>query len=231
MVAAQNMHKAIGQDTSEPFQIDNGYGGTRVSDVHIQDITNSNTQWVKNGDNIEVSAGITGASDLTREDITADLSGFGRGTVIADSFDGFTATWTIYNVVCTPNDGPITVTVNVEDNSNSATITADNTDPEINIINPENGLYMFNKKFLPLAKTIIVGPITIELDVEDTSGVYKVEFYIDDQLETLVNEEPFDWYMNIKQRGKRNLEIIVYDQAGNKDIESTMITVFNLFGN
>jgi len=39
-----------------------------------------------------------------------------------------------------------------------------------------------------------------------------------------------EWYMNIKLRRQHCLEIIVYDHAGNKNIETKMITVRNIFG-
>jgi hypothetical protein len=186
---------------------------------------------VKNGDTVEVTAGITGGQHLNREDIVADLSGFGRGTMIADSFDGFTALWTLTNVDCNPSDGPIMVTVTADRiNSNSATITADNTVPELSIIKPENGLYLFNKKLLPIARTIIIGPITIEIDADDNSGISEAEFYVDDVLKATVTEEPFDWHMNIKLRGQHTLKIIAYDHAGNTRSETKTVTVFNLFG-
>ena len=112
----------------------------------------------------------------------------------------------------------------------SATITADNTVPELSIIKPENGLYLFNRRFLPLGRTIIFGPITIEIDADDTSGISKVEFYVDNELEETVIDDPFDWYMNLRLLRKHNLKIIAYDHAGNTATESKDITVYNFFG-
>jgi len=97
--------------------IANGNAGVMISDVSILDTTVDSTFFVKDGDNIEISAGITGNGvvDITLENITADLSGFGLGnSVVADSFDGFTATWMLTNVGCTPSDGPITVIVTID---------------------------------------------------------------------------------------------------------------------
>jgi parallel beta-helix repeat protein len=223
-----DLNMNIVHDTVE-ITVGNGNAGTMVSDVLITDTTIDSYNWVKDGDTVEVTAGITGATTESTT-ITADLSGFGMGTNVEADFDGFTATWTLNNVVCTPSDGTITVTVTVNEiHSNSATITADNTAPEMVIEKPVNGLYFFNGKLLPFSRTIIIGPIDIE--VEGSSDVAKAEFYIDDELMKTVTGSTPEWYMNIKLRGQHNLEIIVYDGAGNTVTESKMITVYNFFGN
>jgi hypothetical protein len=144
---------AIGHDMSDPFTIGNGFAGVKVSDVRITDTTIDSNKWVKDGDKIEISAGITGSTLMEREDITADLSGFGLGSVvIADSYDGFNAVWTVNSALCNPSNGPITITVTVLDDSNSATITADNTKPEMTIYKPQNGIYFFNSRLIPFGQ-------------------------------------------------------------------------------
>jgi len=210
----------IGMDTSDPFTIDNGYAGVRVSDVRITDTTIDSYKWIKNGDNNEITAGITGSISINREDISAELSGFGMGTVIAETFDGFTATWTLNNVECTPSEGTITVTVTVEElDSNSATITADNTNPELNIYKPLGGLYFFNTKLLPLSRTIIIGAITIDIDTDDNNGIERAEFYIDNELMETVTDDVFEWYTKLP-KGQHRREVLIYDYAGNKAIQT-----------
>ena len=59
----------------------------------------------------------------------------------------------------------------------------------------------------------------------------KVEFYLDGELQAIVNDEYLEWYMNIKLRGTHNLEVIVYDYAGNSASASKEVKVFNFFGN
>ena len=100
--------------------------------------------------------------------------------------------------------------------------------PEMTIEKPVNGLYIFNSKLLPLSRTIIIGPIDIE--ITGSSDITKAEFYIDNKLIKTDTSSTPEWYMNIKLRGKHNLEIIVYDGAGNSDSVSQMITVYNFFG-
>jgi hypothetical protein len=119
------------------------------------------------------------------------------------------------------------VTVTADNiNTGSATINADNTKPEMNIIKPENGLYFFNKRLLPISKTIIIGALTIQLEANDNSDIEKIEFYIDDDLKETVTGS-MEWYMNIPIRGRHTLTIIVYDYAGNSVSQS--IEMLKLF--
>jgi len=152
-------------------------------DVIIQDISIDSTSYVKDGDTVRITATVTGygSSKLTKGDITADLSGFGFGMSTADSYNGFEAVWTVENLNSL-GDGEITITVNANDVTGSDTIIADNTDPELTIEKPLNGLYFFNIRLLPLARTIIIGSITIELETDDNNGIDRAEFYIDDEL-------------------------------------------------
>jgi len=232
LIEAKDSHNNIAAESSDPFTIDNGNAGVKISDIKINDITIKSEKYVKDGDNIEITAGITGSFSLGREDIIADLSGFNLGNVVAESYDGFTAKWTINNVICSPTNGILTVKISASDqHSKSDTIIADNTNPEINIIKPENGFYFFNSRLLPIQKTIIIGPLTVIADGIDENGISKSEFYLDGELMHTDNSDYPEWYMRIKQRGQHNLEIKVYDNAGNSVTETRMVTVFNFFGN
>jgi uncharacterized repeat protein (TIGR01451 family) len=217
-------------DTSEIFTVNNGIVGAVVSNVVITDIDANKIFYVKDRDTIKVTAGITGASDIV--EVYADLSGFGSGiNVLANSFDGFTAIWTLNDVICHPREGIITVTVNLDnDNSNSATITADNTNPTSLFLKPVDGFYFFNSKLLPIGRTIIIGAITVEVDGIDNSGIDYAEFYLDGELHAIVNDEHLEWYMNIRLQGNHQLEVIIYDNAGNSISILKEIRVFNFFG-
>jgi uncharacterized repeat protein (TIGR01451 family) len=225
MVEAVNIYNAIAHDKSDVFTINNGIATVRVSDVRITDVSIDSSKWVKDGDTVEITAGITGGHGLNQNDIVADLTGFGKGAnVAANRFDGFTAQWLLTSVKCSPSDGLVTVTVTADGiHSKSATITADNTKPKISIDKPENGLYLFNRKILPLPKTIIIGPIFVEVDTYDSSGIGRVEFYVDGELMETVTEEPYEWYMREKIKGHLKLKVIVYDHAENIAMQSREI--------
>ncbi len=223
----------IAYDTSDPFTIGNGNAGVTVADVRILDITIDSPHWVKDGDIVDITAAITGndAGDLTIEDLSADLSGLGGDVAYPDSFDGFSATWTITDAVCTQSDGIITITVSITDTfSNSATITADNTAPELTLIKPEKGLYLGNLRLFPFGKTIIIGASEIKIDSQDASGIDKAEYYVDGVLLETAKDEPFNWHMNIRAMGAHNLEVKIYDCAGNTMTIAKQITIYNLRG-
>ncbi len=56
----------------------------------------------------------------------------------------------------------------------------DSTPPTIQITRPVDALHVNDKEifYLP-GKTIIFGPITIEVNASDNIGIAKVDFYID----------------------------------------------------
>jgi len=232
MVEAVDNYNNVASASSNLFTIKNGIAGMMVSDVQIMDTTIDSNHWVKNGDSIQITAGITGGSSLNREDIKADLSGFGKGnSVTANSYDGFIATWTLSKVKCNPSDGPITITVTVGDHSKSNIIQSDNSAPGATIIKPTAGVYFLNSKVFPFSRQpLIIGPITMQIDATDTSGVAKVAFYVDDELQQTVNEKPFSWYMSQRLKGTHTLEFIVYDFAGNTKTLSTVANFLNVFG-
>jgi hypothetical protein len=93
---------------------------------------------------------------------------------------------------------------------------------------PVNGIYLFNVKLLPFGRTIIIGPIDIE--VEGSSDVAKAELFVDGVLLKTATEDSFEWHMNIKAIGQHNLEVKVYDGAGNTITQSQDATIYNLFG-
>ena len=232
-IIAQNRFNAVASDTSNAFEIYNGYMGSKISQVTITDTTIGSTSFVKDGDSVEIKAYVTNGHSLKKEDITADLSGFGKpGSTIADSFDGNTAIWLIQGVKCKPGNGIIAVKILIYGGeSNTGIITADNTPPELSITKPRNGLYFLNTRLLPLGKTIVFGPITVQVQTDDTgSGVQRAEFYLNDFLIGTVMSSPFDYYLSQKAKGKQKLTVIVYDQAGNNNIYSTDFIIYNFLG-
>jgi len=209
--------------------------GTRASGVLVSYVNfDSNISYIKNGDSIEIQAGVTFGSHISKDYVTANLLSLGKGENIpADSFDGLTAKWFINNIVCTPSDGLITVMITATDGAttgiNSATIIADNTQPELEVIKPENGFYIKDNKVFIANKPIIFGPITIEAKSHDLSDINKIELYIDNKL---IETQPsnLNCYMNLRLMGKHKIKIIAYDNAGNTNEYSQMMNIFNPFG-
>jgi hypothetical protein len=212
----------IGFDQSDDkFTINNI--GPAVYDITITDTTITSTEYTKNGDNLEITASINGDPII----IEADLSGFGKGPAVPPtSYTGGIARWIVSDIITANPDGPISLTIYVEDATgdsamNSASITADNTHPTITIIKPRPGLYfMDSKRLLPFSYPFIIGQITFETEVfDDGSGVELVEFYLEDTLESVVTEAPYRWVWNRQSTGFWDVEIVVTDRVGHSTSE------------
>ncbi|RLF29717.1 MAG: hypothetical protein DRN05_01050 [Thermoplasmata archaeon] len=73
-------------------------------------------------------------------------------------------------------------------------------------------VYLKNKKLIPFFKTIILGPVSINID---DNRIAKAEFYIDGKLKETITTPPYFWQWNEKAFLKHTLETRVYDQQGN----------------
>jgi hypothetical protein len=222
-------------DSDENFIIDNE--GPSIYNVILTDTTLDNTEYTKNGDNIEISAQIGGDP----EEIYADLSSLGKGThVPPTTFTGGIAKWTVTDILCSPPNGQVTVTITAEDETgdsgmNTGTITSDNANPMITITKPRAGLYfMDSMRLLPFSYPFIIGQITFEADANDNgSGVKEVKFYLENDLESNVSQPPYQWLWDRAATGFFDVEIVAIDNVGHiatDEINDLFIINFDIIG-
>ena len=216
-VLAEDEISNLGGDISDrTFVIDNE--GPAITEVMITDTSVDNTEYVKDGDTVEVKATILGDP----ESITADLSKLGKGSAVEpDSFLGGIARWYVNDVTCVPSNGPLTIRVTATDQNddtsyNQGTITADNLEPTVVITRPGPGLYIMDSmRLLPFAYPFVIGQITVIADAaDDGSGVSRVEFYLENDLESNETEAPYSWLWDRAATGFFNIEVIAYDAVG-----------------
>ncbi len=114
--------------------------------------------------------------------------------------------------------------------SESFDVRLDTSQPDISLVTPETGLYLFGRKILDLpGQTIIIGSITIEAEAADTaSGMQQVEFYVDDDLQETVSDVPFEWQWDEFAVGTSTLKVAAVDSAGNTAVVERTIRMFNL---
>ncbi|KYK33171.1 MAG: hypothetical protein AYK22_01285 [Thermoplasmatales archaeon SG8-52-3] len=105
----------------------------------------------------------------------------------------------------------------------------------IQIDKPLPGLYINNNlktpflskifKFLiPNIKPLIIGPITIEANItKNTSGVNRVDFYIDGVFQKSDNIEPYNFTWNKTALFTHTIKVIAYDNAGTINIKTLRI--------
>lgn len=83
-----------------------------------------------------------------------------------------------------------------------------------------------------LKKTILIGKSKIVADAEDDKGIEKVEFYINGELKSTDNEEPYEYsFRKVKSlkrfRHKHTIKVIAYDTEGKSS--DTSIEVIGFF--
>jgi len=216
IIAEDFMSNSDSDVSNNVFIIDNT--GPAVYNVIITDTTLDSTEYTKDGDRLEISATVSGEI----ENITADLSGFGKGySVEPNSLYGNTATWVVNSVECIPSNGEITLTITVTDpnddiDESSGTIIADNAPPVLEITRPRPGIFILDgQRLLPYPYPVIFGQITIKVDANDSgAGIEKVEIYVDGRLRETYSEVPYEWVWDEASIGFFKIEAMAYDNVG-----------------
>jgi len=121
-----------------------------------------------------------------------------------------------YNVKLVTRDN---VNISVNDTKEIIITETDNISPVIELIEPENALYIGNNKFLPLSSIVSIGDITIKANIFDSggSGLEKVEFFLDDILmETFTSSSnTYQWTWDTIAFFKHKITIKAYDNSDN----------------
>jgi outer membrane protein assembly factor BamB len=88
--------------------------------------------------------------------------------------------------------------------------------PRVQILKPENALYIANRKIMPLRAPVILGRITVEVNASsDNSTISRVEFYIDGELKATVTAQPYSWTWDTRSFSKHTIKIKVYNSFEN----------------
>lgn len=219
MIEAVNSQNYIGHDSSELFTIDNDNSALDISDVEITNDQGIDKEYIRNDDNLVITATIQHGQDLTENDIFADLSELGKkDSVHPDNYDGTKAEWNISHINCENENGEIVITINVDNiEQKNVELTADNTPPEISITSPQNGFYVLDNKLLPKDNLVVIGPCQLDITVDENVAIDEVQIYIDDELFKSLNSEPYEIYLNTRLIGNHNIKVNINDKVGFSD--------------
>lgn len=103
-------------------------------------------------------------------------------------------------------------------------------DPIVNITSPEPGLYLFGNKIFPMDRTILIGSFTIEATASDKiSGLYRLQFFLNDELFAEDTEEPFSVYCAVRHTGEGIIKVIAEDFVHNTGEDTLEIIYYKIF--
>lgn len=183
-----------------------------------------------NGENGWYTSNVT--VTLTSTDATSGVD-YTEYRIDSGSWEKYTNAFTV------SEDGNHTIDYYSVDNAgndesvNSVSFKIDKTEPIINITNPKKGcLYIFDREVIrQLGKnTIIFGKITIRANATDnTSGIDRVEFLIDNESKHNDTEFPYNWSCDERSFFfKHSIKVIAYDKAGNMASNEIEVRIFNI---
>ena len=131
------------------------------------------------------------------------------------------------------------IKISVKDPSNNqgtdisnGTFTVDNTNPSITLEKPRhNHLYLFDREVMPIlrSRAIVIGKITVTVNATDaTSGIDKVEFFVDGTSKNVDTSKPYEWEWDEKTFTSHALKVVAYDKAGNSAYEELDVKIYNI---
>lgn len=104
--------------------------------------------------------------------------------------------------------------------------------PIVKVIKPKPGfLYVLDKQIapLPLGKILIIGKLTIIIDVvENSSQLAFIDLYVDDVLKVQLKGPYYEWMLDEPMFSKHKLKFIVHDIMGNTVSDEISISIFCL---
>ncbi len=103
----------------------------------------------------------------------------------------------------------------------------DNSNPNIQILKPENKFYFRNKEIFSFPIPWILGRIEIEIDAFDNiSGINYVKIFIDDELKANITSGDLVFNWEEKTFGKHTIKAVAYDYVGNSAVDSVIVRKF-----
>jgi hypothetical protein len=99
----------------------------------------------------------------------------------------------------------------------------------VSIIKPNYALYFKNNEIIPFFVPTIIGEINIEVNaINENYEIDHVDFFIDNQLISIKNESPYEYYWDEKKIGRHVIKVIAYDENEKEISDEISVLVFNL---
>jgi len=196
-----------------------------------------------NPDYITIDEDKSVTAHFSQNEFTLTVNVFGNGTVIKDPNQATYPYGTTVELTAVPDNGwlfddwsgdlsgsenpkEILIDGNKVVNAN---FKEDDIKPNVKIIKPDYGIYIFNRKLGGFIFPFIFNQVTIEVEASDKdSGMEKVEIYIDGELVESDNDPPYDYDFIDNSKKFHTIDVIGYDKAGNTDSDSIEIYMFGV---
>jgi hypothetical protein len=197
-----------------------------VSDISMDD-PNGLNDWYTSSVQITLSAtdDYSGVANIYYKIDGGSQSSYTSPVTVSDDGSHTFEFWAVDNVGNT-------------ETSKQVTFKIDKTDPSgLTISEPVDGLYLRGNKIWPIfnfslftwSPPIIIGQITIKVDVTDaTSGINNVEFFIDDNSTASIVNEPFEWTWDQTAFFTHTIKVKAFDKAGNSVETTKDVRIFNI---
>jgi len=106
-----------------------------------------------------------------------------------------------------------------EEAEQSVAVNIDKRKPSLAVFRPVEGrLYLWGRDTISTVSgtTVIVGDIRVEVNATDNvSGMDRVEFYVDGELQNTSTQAPYTWLWDDRAFFRKTLRIVAYNNAGN----------------
>ncbi len=101
------------------------------------------------------------------------------------------------------------------------------TTPSVDIMKPSYAIYFNNKKIVDSHVPIIFGSIDIVVNASDTSsGIDRVDFYIDDRFRYSDDEEPYCWSWSDTVFFRHEIKVVAYNLIGREAVDRIEVLKF-----
>jgi hypothetical protein len=226
-----------GTVTKDPHQSTYAHG-TNVTLTAIPDMGWNFVQWTGDLTGTVNPAIITITGDMTinamfnQDQYTITITIIGNGNVIKDPHQSTYAHGTNVSLTAVPepswnfshweddisgSQNPVSIVV-----TSDMDITAvfsksnDSNPPVVNIITPENAIYILNNRVIPFPIPVIIFGVTVEAEAYDNeSDIDRVEFYADGELKYVDEEAPYTWTWKERSSGRISVDVVAFDNANN----------------
>lgn len=115
-----------------------------------------------------------------------------------------------------------------DDDNDSPPVYDDTIKPQILVVKPvKNAIRLLKGRLLPFRRTVIIGPMEIEVEANDNVGIKAVELFINGEKVAQLTDKPYRYVYDETGLSKCEVKVVAKDYAGNIATEEFNAIVIN----